>query len=139
MVKRKCSCISYNLKITLPYLLKGSILKYRHLAILIVNCLVRGELLFDRYFIDGVTFVWPTLLVRNLQVRDSNLSFSAVFLTVLKACLSASSIRSSRPCSKYLIISWIMHDTFPSRYSFSHFSTLLLASDFNRRYLTNVF
>ena len=111
-----CSCIFYNLKITF-YILKGSILKYRHLAISIVNYLDRGELLFHHYFTSSmpISKFGQTLLWRTLQMCDNNLSPS---LAVLVASLFASSIRSPYLCSKHLIISWIIHDRLLSRYSF---------------------
>ena len=56
----KCSCVPYNLK-TFLYLLKEHTLKHRHLAILIVNCLDRGQLLFHHYFFNTANFVWSNL------------------------------------------------------------------------------
>ena len=107
---KKCSCILYNLNRTFLYLLKGSVLKYRHLPILILNCLDRGEVLF--------IITSSTLLTLFGQTYDNNLSPSVVSLAVFVASSCASSIRSPYLCSKHLI-SWIKHDAFLSRYSFS--------------------
>ena len=77
-------------------------------------------------------------VLKYKQMCDKNLSPSVVSLILLVASLSASSIRSPYLCSKHLIISWIIHDTFLSRYSLLHsgFSMLLLESNFDCWYLT---
>ena len=136
--RKKCNCISCNLKITFFYLLEGSILKYRHLAILIVNCFDRGELFFHNYFFNLTNFFGQTLLLRTLEICDNNLLPSVVSLTVLVTSSSVSSIRSPYLCSEHLITSWIIHDmpllNTPCRVLC--FSMLLLNSDVDRRYLT---